>query len=159
MCFLYIINVFFFKIKNKRFNESFTRMLSLPSKREETVSMSWVRWGRDDTSQTDPLTLKPLLFHTCNISSSSFWFREHVWTVAPNAANSSTIACLTHNRIHIKLITITMKFEQTKIRKVTNPMPRVPPVTRAVVPWRDHLLFLLLISVCAGSISPAAKFQ
>ena len=76
-----------------------TRMWSLPwKKREDTVSMSWVRWGRDNKSQTDPLTLKPLLFRSSNLWSSSFWFQEQVWTMAPNAANSSTIACLTHDQ-------------------------------------------------------------
>jgi hypothetical protein len=30
-----------------------------------------------------------------------------------------------------------------------NPIPRVPPVTRAVVPLRDHLEALLLLSVFA----------
>lgn len=35
-----------------------------------------------------------------------------------------------------------------KIR-ITNPMPRVPPVTRAVNPLSDHLLSLLLSSASA----------
>jgi len=28
----------------------------------------------------------------------------------------------------------------------TNPIPRVPPVTRAVMPWRDHLLSFMLLN-------------
>ena len=42
---------------------------------------------------------------------------------------------------------------------VTCPMPRLPPVTRAVIPWRDHLLFLLLISASVMPISLPSKSQ
>jgi len=28
----------------------------------------------------------------------------------------------------------------------TNPIPRVPPVTRAVMPWSDHLLSFMLLN-------------
>ena len=48
-----------------------------------------------------------------------------------------------------------MKVEENL--EVTNPMPRVPPVTKAVVPLRDHLFPLLLIS--ASPMFIFANFQ
>lgn len=45
-------------------------------------------------SQTEPLTLKPLLFHSRTLSSSCAWLRAHVCTVAPSPASSSTVANL-----------------------------------------------------------------
>jgi len=69
-------------------------MLSFPWNREETVSISFSRSAREDTSHTDPLTLKPCVFHSCKHLSSSDGFLEHAWTVTPNRANSSTMAYL-----------------------------------------------------------------
>ena len=72
-----------------------TSMLSLPLNFEETVSMSLILWGREDRSQTEPVTWKPFkLTHSLKHELRWASFREHVCTVAPSAANSSTIACL-----------------------------------------------------------------
>ena len=45
-------------------------------------------------SHTEPVTLRPLSFHSSKRSLSSVWFREHVWIISPNPVNSSTMACL-----------------------------------------------------------------
>ena len=65
---------------------------------EETVSMSVWRWWRCKTSQTEPVTLKPFFFHSSKHLLISSSFREHTWMLAPNSANSSTIACLIKNK-------------------------------------------------------------
>jgi len=69
-------------------------MLSLPLNREETVLISSSRWVRDPTSQIEPVTRNPFVFHSCKHSLSWASFRQHVCTVAPRPANSSTIAYL-----------------------------------------------------------------
>lgn len=69
-------------------------MWSLPLKIGVTSWMSFSLWSRDDTSHTDPETKKPLLRHWFKQLSSSAWFLEQVWTVAPNPHKSSTMACL-----------------------------------------------------------------
>lgn len=89
----------------------FIRILSFPLKMEETFSINCSRWARSDPSQTEPVTAKPLACHSRKHLSSSASFREQVCTVEPSPASSSTTAY---------------------------PIPRVPPVTRAVVPLRDH---------------------
>jgi hypothetical protein len=50
-------------IEDKFFKYMLTRMLSFPPKREETSFISLSRSAWEDTSQTDPLTLRPLSFH------------------------------------------------------------------------------------------------
>ena len=74
--------------------EELTRMLSLPSNSEDTVSINFSRSALIFRSHTEPLTLSPLLFHSWILSLSSVSFREHVCTIAPNAVSSSTIAYL-----------------------------------------------------------------
>lgn len=71
-----------------------TRMLSLPLKTEDTVSISSSRRDFDVRSQTEPLTLNPLLSHSRTLSLISVWLREHVCTTAPSPASSSTMAYL-----------------------------------------------------------------
>lgn len=128
---------------------------------EVTVSISFSRCSRDDRSHTDPVTLNPLFFHSCKRASSSIWLREHVWTIAPNLANSSTVACLiTINEFPANKFRSKYAWEKKKSNKQkekeskTYPMPRVPPVTKAVIPLRDHLLFLLM-----SSCSPMLVFK
>ena len=69
-------------------------MLSLPSNSEETVFISSPLFSRDNTSQTEPVTRNPLDSHWLKHPLSSASFLEHVCTVAPKPANSSTIAYL-----------------------------------------------------------------
>ena len=71
-----------------------TRMLSLPWKTEDTVWISSSRWAFDVRSQTEPLTLNPLLSHSFTLSLISVWFLEQICTAAPSAASSSTMAYL-----------------------------------------------------------------
>lgn len=40
---------------------------------------------------------------------------------------------------------------------MTNPMPFVPPVTRAVIPLRDHLWFIVKYSGAAIFVSAGAR--
>ena len=68
-----------------------TKMLRLPL---NTVSISCFLCSLLCTSHTDPLTLRPISSHSCRHLFKSPWLREHVWTVAPNAASSSTVARL-----------------------------------------------------------------
>ncbi|GAY38022.1 hypothetical protein CUMW_033480 [Citrus unshiu] len=49
-------------------------MLSFPSNREETWFISFSRSIRDDTSHTEPVTLKPLLFQSRMLSLRSTSF-------------------------------------------------------------------------------------
>lgn len=95
-------------------------MLSLPSKTVATSSINSSRWGRDATSQTDPVTQKPKSRHSQRQRSSWVPFLAQVWTDAPNAASSSTIACLLTQelqqtvRVHCigtELKCVTKKFE------------------------------------------------
>lgn len=85
------------------YEQVLTRILSFPWKTEEMVSISFTRWSLTETSQTDPLTLKPLVSHSLIHESRSVWLREHVCTSAPNPANCSTIPCLINHtqNIHI----------------------------------------------------------
>lgn len=69
-------------------------MLSFPLKMEPTSSISFSLWGRDVASQTEPVTTKPLLRHSCKHLLSSASFLEQVCTTAPNVASSSTVAWL-----------------------------------------------------------------
>lgn len=141
-------------------------MLSLPLKMEVTSWMRFSLWDWDETSHTDPVTKKPLLRHSFKQLVSSTWFLEQVWTVAPNPHKSSTMACLREwtqfqgsNQSAQILIAKVRNKEGSKYwlsqkerkntkrkrkKKVTDPIPRVPPVTRAVIPMRDHLLVMLL---------------
>lgn len=148
---------------------SLTRMCNLPLKREDTSSISFSLWSLLDASQTDPVTTKPFPCHFVKHLVSSSWFLEHVWTTAPSSANSSTTACLhqpqkqanqTHKIHKIDHWTLQknglLKRNRTWVRnfleeendgkwkgKCTDPIPRVPPVTRAVMPLRDHFDFLI----------------
>lgn len=144
-------------------------MLSLPLKKEVTSWMSFSLWSREDASQTDPDTTKPFPSHSFKHLFSSASFLEQVYTDAPNPASSSTTACLiinkkTHSLIHSLINSINKaKFKQKGLIWITkeeeeierDPMPRVPPVTRAVMPLRDHLepLALLVKSDSAIDIS------
>lgn len=83
---------FFFLFYESKF--VLTRMFSLPSKVEETFFISSSLPALDDKSHVEPLTLKPFASHSCSLSSRSLWLLEHVYTVAPNPANSSTMAYL-----------------------------------------------------------------
>lgn len=74
-----------------------TRMLSLPWKTEPTSSISFSLWTREDASQTEPVTTKPLSSHSFKHLLSSSSFLEHVCTLAPNPASSSTVAFLVKN--------------------------------------------------------------
>ena len=71
--------------------------------------------------------------------------------------------CYTHADA-IQLTTYTIKVETAKnvIKEeenlVTYPMPRVPPVTSAVSPLRDHLLSLQLCSASAINCLCMFKF-
>jgi len=73
-----------------------TRILSLPPKFEETVSISSCLWAPTETSQTDPLIIPPehTSFQSSKHLSSSLPFLQHVCTLAPKPTNSSTIARL-----------------------------------------------------------------
>ena len=71
-----------------------TRMLSLPSKSDETLFISSSLSIFDTTSQTEPVTWKPFFSHWLKQSLRSTSFREQVCTIAPSPANSSTIAYL-----------------------------------------------------------------
>ena len=71
-----------------------TRMLSFPLNREETVLISSSLWARNIALHIEPVTRNPFIFHSCKHSLSWTSFRQHVWTVAPRPANSSTIAYL-----------------------------------------------------------------
>ena len=119
---------------------------------EATFRMSFSLWAGEDTSQTDPVTTKPLLRHSSKHLLSSASFLEQVCTMAPNPAKSSTMACLNtdsnKNEIFTK-VKLCLE-ERKKVRKnKDDPMPRVPPVTRAVIPFRDHLGLLILLSAAA----------
>jgi len=61
-------------------------MLSFPWNMEETFSISFSRSSREDTSQTEPITLSFDFSHSCKQLLSSVSLREHVYTVAPNLA-------------------------------------------------------------------------
>jgi len=65
---------------------------------EPTVSINLLRWSEHSKSHTEAVTLSPLLFHCSKHLSISYWLRAHVWTAAPNSANSSTMACLIQNK-------------------------------------------------------------
>lgn len=67
----------------------YTRMLRFPLKREETLFIRFSRSARDVTLQTEPVTLKPLIFSLRTHSLSSSSFLQHVCTVAPSSANAS----------------------------------------------------------------------
>ena len=71
-----------------------TSILSLPLNSEESLAMRSCLSARDATSQTEPVTLYPFVFHSFKDSLSSASFRAQVCTVAPSCANSSTIAYL-----------------------------------------------------------------
>ena len=127
-------------------------MLSLPLNREETVFINSSLWGREETSQTEPVTWYPLAFHSFKHSSSRVWSLAHAWTLAPKPASSSTIAYLKlQNQIpqafmHVSTLLCVLRW---KLRnrafwsKKTNPIPLVPPVTRAVIPRRLHRLSIV----------------
>lgn len=126
-------------------------MFKFPWKAEETFFISSSLCVLDDKSQTQPFTLNPLASHSWSLSSSSFLFLEHVYILAPNPANSSTIAYL----LYIYQVKEDVKKSTARRRRrtrgkqimcVTHPMPLVPPVTRAVIPLRDHLFL-----VCSNS--------
>jgi len=137
-------------------------MLSLPLKVDAT---SWIRfslWGGDDTSHTDPVTLNPSLCHSSKHLSRSVWVLEQVCTTAPNAAKSLTMACLKHslkqvnlsdkNKVKRTMIKEKVRWDDEERVMKTNPIPRVPPVTRAVIPLRDHLPPLLLLLISGSAI-------
>ena len=69
-------------------------MLSLPLNKEETVLISSSRWARDATSQTEPVTRNPFVFHSCKHTLSWASSQGHVCMEAPRLANSSTTAYL-----------------------------------------------------------------
>lgn len=83
-------------------NQKLTKMLSFPWKVEATILIRFSLCSWYCTSQTDPVTLNPLLFHSFKHVSISAWLRAHICTAAPNSASSSTMACLTSN--HSRLI-------------------------------------------------------
>lgn len=155
------------KNKKERFlflgGEGLTSMLSLPLKKEATSWMSFSLWSREDASHTDPDTTKPFPSHSFKHLFSSASFLEQVYTDAPNPASSSTTACLIINKKkHIHSFIQSTKPNSNKRvfiwitkEEEEDPMPRVPPVTRAVMPLRDHFepLTLLLKSDSAIDIS------
>ena len=124
-------------------------MLSLPLNIVETVCMSFSLSERNDTSQTEPLTWNPFFFHSHKLWLSRVSDRSHAWTLHPKPASSTTMACLKylpHKKRDIlnksrKLAKFWYKLERRK----TNPIPLAPPVTRAVVPWRLHLLSIFFV--------------
>lgn len=75
-----------------------TRMLSLQSNNDETVSIKLCLCAAMDTSQIEPETSKPKLFQSTKALSSSFSLREQVCTLAPSPPNSSTMARLTKQK-------------------------------------------------------------
>lgn len=154
-------------------------MLSLPLKSEATSCISFSLWGFNEASQTDPVTKNPLSLHSWRHLVSSASFLEHVCTAAPNPASSSTTAWLKKpikiqrkkkknpNRFFIsqnskkklKFIKNKIKNEIHKVwnwrrkrRKREDPIPRVPPVTRAFIPLSDHFEALRLLSDSAFAI-------
>lgn len=74
--------------------QDITRMLRVPSKREETVCNSFSLSVREDISQTEPVTLKPFIFHSFKHWLSWDSSLAHVCILAPRLASSSDIACL-----------------------------------------------------------------
>ena len=68
--------------KNKIMWFNLTRILSFPWKMEATISINLLRWWEHCRSHTEPVTLSPLLFHSCKHLSISSWFREQIWTAA-----------------------------------------------------------------------------
>ena len=134
--------------------EELTRRLSLPPKAAATASKSFSLSLRTETSQTDPATENPFSLQLCRQSASSASFREHVYTAAPNPASSSTTARLlnkeTETRDNAKEEepdSKRKKYRWKRTRTITRvgeeeggvyPIPLVPPVTSAVIPWRDQ---------------------
>ena len=130
-------------------------MLSFPLKMDLTLSTSFSLSVGDETSQTEPVTLRCMAPHRCRHFSSSASFRAQVCTAAPNLANSSTMACLrahaatqTHffvarikSKGEKKLLTQMMVVAETIGRQQQGqyPIPLVPAVTKAAAPLRDHL--------------------
>lgn len=94
----YICLTFIQKRRNKIKWLNLTRILSFPWKMEPTISINLLRWSEHSKSHTEPVTLSPLFFHSSKHLSISSWLRAHIWTVAPNSANSSTMACLIQKR-------------------------------------------------------------
>jgi hypothetical protein len=100
-----------------------TRMLSFPLNREETVLISSSLWARNSASHIELVTRNPLIFHSCKHSLSWTSFRQHVWTVAPRPANSSTMAYLKvtySNRFFTKKIKIKIKAQANYISLQNN---------------------------------------
>lgn len=94
-------------------------MFSLPSKTEETVLISSSFWVPHVRSQTEPLTRNPFTRHSSTRSLSSFSLREHVWTLAPSPASSSTMAYLIHGQIDQELNWHCHKNERVQKKKKT----------------------------------------
>ena len=100
------------------------RRYAASSKVALAVSTSRSRSAHTATSQTEMVTLDPFSAPHRWHASRSAALREHVWTRAPNAANSSTMAC---------------------------PMPLLPLVTSAVAPVRLHLSYCPSRSLLAAA--------
>ena len=108
-----------------------TSMLSFPLNMEETFSISFSRSDREDTSQTEPMILSFDFSHSCRHLLSSSSLREHVYTVAPNLANSSTMAYLQCTRL--------LQWLKTKLDHCTE------TIWAACEVWHLHNLPLLLL--------------
>lgn len=129
-------------------------MLSLAPNREETVCINCSLWVREETSQIEPLTSNPFACHLLKHSLSRVWSLSQVCTLAPKLASSSTIAHLkkkvSNSNPFVSNLLYSCKEKNKKSEKKqgnrafgrnkTNPIPFDPPVTRALIPWRLHLL-------------------
>jgi len=133
----HVVSLAWIRMKMKR--ELLTRMSSLPPNLYVTSRTKRSRWFLTETSQTDPVTRHPLACQSLRRSLSSASSKVHACTAAPSATSSSTTACLhtahdTRGKHYYWYISA-----GTRRGSRSYPMPRVPPVTRAVFPWSDHL--------------------